>query len=239
MVLNGNKLNRYDKELIILFSKTPKQGVVKTRLANTLGNKIASKIAEAMLIDCLTNIPGNYDIWINISSSCSKVGMERIISIFQKLKKIKVICTPGKTIDEQILSSYNEGFKAGYKKILITASDTLDFFDSDIAWAFNALDKYDAVLYPTFDGGICPHALKNFKLALIFSNNSTRKNNIIYTATNVLKKLKGNYIFGRTVFDIDTFDDLQRYYYFFKSGVYSKDSSNETFNICQNLFKKY
>jgi len=191
--------------LVIVFAKTPQEGKVKTRLAVDIGDKLACKLARAMLEDTLNNLQTgkSYDIWVNISPACDKKKMERIVK-----NRAKVVVTPGETVDEQIISAYKEGFSQ-YERVVITAADTPYIEGEAFDGWFKVLScGFNALLCLTLDGGACPHGLSTPFLAEAFSENSTRRSDIFVNTLRKILLLGGICFVGPLVVDIDTIADL-------------------------------
>ena len=53
----------------------------------------------------------------------------------------------------RMLNAFEEGFNAGFEKIIIIGSDMFQLSQTDMEEAFSRLDDHDVVLGPAEDGG--------------------------------------------------------------------------------------
>ena len=135
------------QDLLIIFTRNPELGKVKTRLAADVGDQAALEIYLFLL--------------------------ERTRKITQGLKQIKQVhysdkinptdLWPNHIYDKRIQvegdlgckmrSAFEEGFEEGYKRIVIIGSDLYDLTQEDIELAFERLKTTEVVLGPAQDGG--------------------------------------------------------------------------------------
>ena len=135
------------QDLLIIFTRNPELGKVKTRLAADVGDQAALEIYLFLL--------------------------ERTRKITQGLKQIKQVhysdkinptdLWPNHIYDKRtqvegdlgckMRSAFEEGFEEGYKRIVIIGSDLYDLTQEDIELAFERLKTTEVVLGPAQDGG--------------------------------------------------------------------------------------
>jgi len=153
------------KSLLIVFAKNPILGKVKTRIAKTLGDKVALDIYKALLLKTKEEVAS--DIWDNIATE-------------KKVQK-------GKNLGERMYNAFSEGFKFGYNKICIIGTDLWDIKSEEINNAFTTLEKNEIVIGPANDGGYYLLGLKKL-VKKIFQNKNWGESDVLSDTLNDLKE---------------------------------------------------
>lgn len=135
------------KNLLIIFTRNPVLGKVKTRLAKTVGDKTALDIYHFLL-------QKTKEVTKKISCDKKVYYSEKIIkddlwdqSIYQKKEQY------GNDLGEKMKNAFNDGFKKNYEKIIVIGSDLFDLETSHINVAFKKLNHNNVVIGPALDGG--------------------------------------------------------------------------------------
>ncbi len=194
---------------IIIFTRLPCKGKVKTRLAKTKGENFAVKFhrtcAEHTFNECKKLISDTNDVYIFYSDVSEKEKMKRWAG-----KNFSYHQQEGADIGERMCNAFKIIFGAGAKKIILIGTDIPDISSQLITKAVISLDNYDAVLGPAMDGGYYLIGMKkmydflfkkiNWSTDKVLSDTIIRlkKNNI---KTKLIKKL----------FDIDTEENLENW----------------------------
>jgi len=135
------------ESLLIIFTKNPKIGKVKTRLAATTDNETALNIYKFLLQHTLSvteNLEVSKEVYYSEAIAKKDIWKPDIYS--KKLQK-------GNGLGERMKNAFEEGFKNGYKNIIIIGSDLYDLQQPDLENAFKVLAKKEAVIGPATDGG--------------------------------------------------------------------------------------
>jgi rSAM/selenodomain-associated transferase 1 len=133
--------------LIIVFTRNPELGKVKTRLAKTVGNQVALNIYKFLLNHTEKTIRSiNSDKAIYYSVKIREHDIWSA-SLYQKYKQ------EGDDLGIRMLNAFDNAFKNKYHKVVIIGSDLLDLKQEHIDEAFKKLDSHDAVIGPAEDGG--------------------------------------------------------------------------------------
>ncbi len=188
------------KNLIIIFTKNPIEGKVKTRLAKTIGAKNAVEIYKLLIeqtqivtknLNCEKHV--YYADFTNLDDSWDN-----------KLytKKIQI----GDDLGHRMENSFKEGFELGFEKIVIIGTDLWDLQKSDIELAFKSLDNSDVCIGPAIDGGYYLLGLKNKIPLNIFKNKEWSTSTVFSDTLNDIKNLKVSLLNPKN--DIDEIDDL-------------------------------
>ena len=190
------------KNLLLVFTRNPELGKVKTRLAKTVGNATALKIYIFLLErtrDIAVKVSADKAVYYSV-----KVRENDIwdASIFQKHQQV------GEDLGIRMLHAFKNGFKAGYEKVMIIGSDLYDLTAETIENAFIALENNEVVIGPAEDGGY-------YLLGMNSLEEKVFKNKDWGTATvkkDTLEDLKDKKVFLLAPLnDVDVFEDIEHH----------------------------
>ena len=190
------------KNLLLVFTRNPELGKVKTRLAKTVGNATALKIYTFLL-------KRTRDIAIKVSADKAvyysvKVRENDIwdASIFQKHQQV------GEDLGIRMLHAFKNGFKAGYEKVMIIGSDLYDLTAETIENAFIALENNEVVIGPAEDGGYYLLGMNSLE-EKVFKNKDWGTETV---RKDTLEDLKDKKVFllGE-LNDVDVFEDIEHH----------------------------
>ncbi|MBQ0908367.1 TIGR04282 family arsenosugar biosynthesis glycosyltransferase [Flavobacterium sp. F-328] len=135
------------KNAIILFTKNPELGKVKTRLAKTIGNEKALEIYKKLLHHTQTIVtPVAADKFLFYSDAIVRKDQWPETEFHKKVQH-------GSDLGERMKTAFQEVFSLGYTSVCIIGSDCYELTSTIIDDAFTQLETYDTVIGPTFDGG--------------------------------------------------------------------------------------
>jgi rSAM/selenodomain-associated transferase 1 len=188
------------KDLLLIFTRNPEPGKCKTRLAATLGDKVALEIYLFLLEHtvkitrnlsaskkvCYSETIWQHDIWDN--------------DIYDKELQ------QGRDLGERMANAFKKGFSEGYEHIIIIGSDMLHLSGSDLEKAFACLEKNDFVLGPATDGGYYLLGMKNFNEQL-FKDKQWGTKTVLGDSLADLKKERVALL--ETKNDIDVYEDIK------------------------------
>lgn len=195
-----NDQSATSENLLLIFTRNPVLGKCKTRLAATVGNKVALDIYKFLLnhtqeitksIHAHKRVYYSEEVWKNDIWNNS---------IFDKNLQ------EGIDLGERMSNAFLKGFKDGFKNIIIIGSDMYDLNTSDLDGAFLSLQDNDFVLGPAEDGGYYLLGMRNFKKNL-FKNKDWGKENIFSNTMNDLVNEKVHLLKIKN--DIDIYDDVK------------------------------
>lgn len=189
------------KNLLLLFTRNPELGKVKSRLAKTIGKEKALEIYKELLNHTRIiseNLESDKRVYYSENISTSD---EWNPSIYEK--RIQT----GNDLGAKMLNAFKEGFLSNYEKIIIIGSDIYDLKESHIKQAFDELDNFDTVLGPAEDGGYYLFGMKTL-IPSVFENKEWGTETVL---KDTLENLKGNYSisFLETLNDIDVISDIK------------------------------
>jgi rSAM/selenodomain-associated transferase 1 len=190
------------ENLLLVFTRNPALGKVKTRLAKTVGDKKALKIYTFLLErtrDIAAKVAADKAVYYSVKIRENDIWDA---TIFQKHQQV------GEDLGVRMLHAFKNGFETGYKKVLIIGSDLYDLTADIIANAFLALDKNDFVIGPAEDGGY-------YLLGMNSLEEKIFKNKNWGTATvrkNTLEDLMDKKVFLLAPLnDVDVFEDIEHH----------------------------
>jgi rSAM/selenodomain-associated transferase 1 len=135
------------KNLLLIFTRNPELGKVKSRLAATIGPKKALIIYKELLNHThKTTVNLNASKWLFYSENIAKNDIWDENCFDKKLQQ-------GSDLGSKMKHAFEEGFKSGFEKIIIIGSDIYDLQQKHIEEAFVALENHNSVLGPSLDGG--------------------------------------------------------------------------------------
>ena len=190
-----------NKNLIIVFVRTPELGKVKTRLAKSIGDVSALTIYKLLLKHTETVLHDlSFDKVVYYSEKVEENDFWEAKLFEKKLQK-------GADLGERMQHAFETAFEQGYQKVLIIGSDLFDLKSIHITNAFDALENHDLTIGPSLDGGYYLLGMKELYPA-VFKNKKWGTDSIL---ENTLKDLQQqNVKLLEALNDIDTFEDLQQ-----------------------------
>tara|TARA_B100000378_G_C17963452_1_gene384392 strand:+ start:196 stop:816 length:621 start_codon:yes stop_codon:yes gene_type:complete len=188
------------KNLLLIFTRNPEFGKVKTRLARDIGHQAALDIYKFLLA--------------HTAKICTPLDTEKAVyyseeipnndlwnaAVFQKKKQV------GEDLGERMQNAFAEGFNLGYSKIIIIGSDLYDIETKDLEQAFKVLNNHEIVIGPAEDGGYYLLGMKQLHPKL-FKNKNWGTATVLQDTINELKK--SNYKLLEKRNDVDLYSDIK------------------------------
>lgn len=189
-----------EKKLVLVFTRNPELGKVKTRLAATIGEKNALEVYVYLLThtkNCISQVNATkrvlyseaitlHDIWDNTT-------FEKDIQ-------------QGTDLGMRMQHAFEKGFEDGFNKIVIVGSDLPTLDSKDIEDAFLLLDTNEVVIGPAEDGGYYLLGLKSIPNG-IFENKNWGTNSVLADTLTNLSHIQTAFIKLKN--DIDTIEDIK------------------------------
>lgn len=188
--------------LLIIFTRNPEFGKVKTRLAAGIGEEAALRLYQILLQH---TFEVTKDLNCNKAVYYSEAIPENDLwerGNFQKKHQ------QGKDLGQRMENAFKNAFSEGYSKAVIIGSDLYDLQEEDLKKAFLALDKNDVVIGPAQDGGYYLLGMKKLNSA-VFQNKKWSTSEVLKETLEDLKNEKVCLLEIRN--DIDTLEDLKQH----------------------------
>ena len=188
--------------LLLIFTRNPKLGKCKTRLAVVIGDQAALDIYMILL---------RHTAEITKDLNCSKevYYSEEIPEndlwdkdIYEKQLQ------EGNDLGERMYNAFKSGFQKGYQKIIIIGSDIYDLNSETIEAGFNSLENSDFVIGPAADGGYYLLGMNSLNHE-VFLNKNWGSDKVLETTLNNLAHKKITLL--QTKNDIDVYEDLKEF----------------------------
>ncbi|RMB62854.1 glycosyltransferase [Dokdonia sinensis] len=191
-----------NKNLLLIFTRNPELGKVKTRLAQGVGQENALEIYKTLLkhtrdvvaqVDCTRRV--GYSVLVRENDIWDGARFEK----FQQ---------EGDDLGVRMHNAFAKAYSDGYEKVLIVGSDLFDLRPKHIEQAFMALDTNDVVIGPAQDGGY--YLLGMNKLVKdVFYNKEWGGETVFEATTKDLQSYEVATL--ETLNDIDFAEDLKPY----------------------------
>jgi hypothetical protein len=188
------------KKALLIFTRNPELGKVKTRLAKVVGAESALEIYKFLLnhtVEITENL--NADKFVFYSE---KIHREDIWNPDIFRKKLQ----SGNDLGERMKNAFLEIFKMGYENAIIIGSDMFDLNKNDFNKAFDALQTNRYVIGPATDGGYYLLGMKELN-SEIFQNKAWGTDTVLEATLTDLKNEK--YVLLEARNDIDYYEDIK------------------------------
>ena len=190
-------------DLLIIFTKNPLLGKVKTRLASAIGDEEALRVHQALQKETIESVS---------QCHCDKVVYfsDRIdaINIFSEHGFRQEVQTEG-DLGKRMQDAFANEFENGYTSIVIIGTDCPEIDDTSISLAFAQLEVKDVVLGPAEDGGYYLLGLSALYTEL-FEDIAWSTSTVFQTTLERINRLALSRGLTEKKQDIDTLDDLKK-----------------------------
>jgi uncharacterized protein len=189
--------------LLIIFTKNPEAGQVKTRLAQTVGDDKALEVYEKLRSHtAFVTKPIQAERMIFYSRFIPSSDLFLTDTFTPRLQK-------GDDLGERMLHAIGSGFEAGFHHIVLIGTDCYELSSEILDDAFSALERSDAVVGPAIDGGFYLVGL-NRLIPELFVERQWSTPDVLRESINILEQLAISYELLSELSDIDTFEDLKK-----------------------------
>ena len=194
-------LTKSKTDLLLIFTRNPELGKVKSRLAADVGDKNALEVYKILLKHTHTitkDLSVDKQVWYSENLPEKDIWDA---AIFEKKLQPNI-----KDLGGRMELAFKKGFSKGYQNIIIIGSDLYDISQIEIERAFEVLKKNNAVIGPATDGGFYLLGLSKF-IPELFKNKNWGTESVL---NDTLINLK-NYSFEKLdpKNDIDYLSDLK------------------------------
>lgn len=149
---------------LLVFTRYPEAGSVKTRLIPALGERGAAEIHKKMTEDTVkTASLFCGEVEVHFSGGNQKLMQDWLGNRLGYRKQ------KGSCLGEKLGNSFHEAFNEGLRKVVVIGSDCPELNVGHLDDAFSLLDKTDLVLGPALDGGYYLIGLRKYQPEL-FNN---------------------------------------------------------------------
>ena len=191
--------------VLLYFVKYPIPGMVKTRLAKTVGDQQAAKLYRELAEENFKVIASLHQE--NICDSVIVYDPPGKIEDFKNWLSGSCEywpqCEGG--LSERLTNAFREAFQRGGNRIIALGSDTLGLASKIIEEGFELLKSEDVVIGPTLDGGYYLIGLSSFQPEL-FLEIAWSTNEVSSQTYKLIKKLRLRY---QSLCQLDDLDEIK------------------------------
>lgn len=190
------------KNCLIIFTRKPELGKVKTRLAADIGDDKALKIYKHLV---------SYS-----SKRCESVNADKHVWYTPEIERddcwdnsvYTKYLQPKGDLGKKMKHAFDFAFKHGYQNVIIIGTDLIDINKKLIDKGFKLLQLYDVVIGPATDGGYYLLGL-NKMIQPVFKNKSWGTSEVFQQTMNDVKHQNVAILEYKT--DIDFKEDALQY----------------------------
>ena len=137
---------------VVFFIKKPQRGLVKTRIAEAIGEEKALALYHLFLqnLDRVIDRFTQGDIWFAVTP---EDAFAVVRPLFSTAAAIRCLPQEGATLGERMKNTFQKLFALGYQDVVLAGSDIPELKSGHLAKAFAVLKSEQAVLGPCLDGG--------------------------------------------------------------------------------------
>ena len=204
---------------LVFFLRFPEEGKVKTRLAESIGNKHATELYRCFIEDMAETIKNiDTEIIINFTPKEKEEEMRQLIGCnFLLLPQI------GYDLGRKMMNAFYDAFKMGYEKVILIGSDIPDIDEEIIETAFEKLNSHNVILGPCFDGGYYLIGFDRDSFHYdIFDEIKWGSDSVLQHTIEIIKEDGLEVVLLPELNDIDDFEDLKTFY---SSGCKTKSKT--------------
>src|SRR5690606_38151562 len=193
--------------LLIIFTRNPDLGKVKTRLANRIGPEKALEVYQILLKKTATVTQAiSTDKWVYYTPMILEEDLWDTAYFDKKVQQ-------GKDLGERMRNAFMDGFSAGYKRVVLIGSDLYQLAPRDLEMAFEKLLNHELGFGPATHGGYYLIGLKRI-FPDIVKNKEWGDNTVL---RDTLQPFKSHDVALLNQYnDIDIYDDLKQHQVFQK-----------------------
>ncbi|MFL0095080.1 TIGR04282 family arsenosugar biosynthesis glycosyltransferase [Tenacibaculum maritimum] len=189
-----------NKNLLLIFTRNPELGKVKTRLAKAVGNETALTIYK-FLLDKTKKVTQNLNcdkaVYYSVQIRNHDIWEEK--NYQKKLQK-------GEDLGIRMHNAFQEAFENNYEKVLIIGSDLYDLTPNHIHEAFDKLNSNEVVIGPAKDGGYYLLGMKKL-IPSIFKNKNWGTSSVRRDTLKDLEKVNVHLL--EPLNDVDLIEDIE------------------------------
>ncbi len=193
-----------DIPLLIIFTRNPEPGKVKTRLAAATGDAFALKLYNKLReITLKAALESGADLAVFYSDYLPENDCFLAPGV-------KAFRQQGKDLGSRMLNAFEKGFAARYRRIALIGTDCPELTGETLRKALALLNEHGAVIGPATDGGYYLIGLRTL-LPDLFINRQWSTSRVCKDTINILEQHGVDCALLQELSDIDTVEDLENF----------------------------
>ena len=195
-----------DDRCLLFFIRYPEKGRVKTRLAASIGDEGAVKLYKGFLLNILSNLnKGTFLFYLCFYPGDSLENLKKWLG-----EEYLYMAQYGGDLGERMENCFMEAFAMNFKRVVLVGSDIPELPLEVIEEAFHSLQKKDAVIGPSLDGGYYLIGFKDKTFSSkIFKGIPWSKERVFEETMKILEREGLTVHTLKPLRDIDTIEDLR------------------------------
>lgn len=190
---------------LLIFAKAPRPGLVKTRLAETLGQEAACEAYQKLLRTIASNLAALANVTVCYSPADAEHELRPYFPVHWRYRPQQ-----GADLGARLHHAITAAIEQRASKVAVIGSDCPYLNSQDIAQAWESLDKSDVVFGPANDGGYWLVGAKRPHAGL-FNRIDWGTNAVLKQSLGRAKHLGLKVALLRKLSDIDTAADWQAF----------------------------
>ena len=202
-------MKRRDHNALIMLTRYPRPGRVKSRLASTVGDEIAAEFARLCaerLFAESERLPGSVRRYLFFADPADAAAVRRWVGEGLRLEP-QIAGNFGRKMSAALHTAFAEGAH----KAIIVGSDIPDLSASLLREAFALLDRYPLVIGPDRGGGYYLLGMKALYADLFLRNLAWGTGRVLGQTLRIMQGLDLVPAFLPSLIDVDTEGDLRRW----------------------------
>jgi rSAM/selenodomain-associated transferase 1 len=191
---------------LVIMAKAPRDGQVKTRLAQKLPVQAVTELYRCLLLDTLTLAHSLRKV--NVAIMCPAPDVEEFAHIAGP--ETRVVAQQGEGLAAALTSVFAQFAAPVPRRVIAFNSDSPHLSASVLANAFEILAEHDVVIGPTFDGGYYLVGAKDSNANELFRDDGMGTASALEALLARARSLQRSVGFADPFYDIDLGDDLAR-----------------------------
>ena len=198
------------KDAIIVFTRYPERGKVKTRLAKSIGDEAAFQIqkilAKRTFKECLILNDKKFSLFVFYPEENNEAQVKNLVN-----GRFSFFTQDGNNLGKKMSNAFRKVFELGFEKAIIIGTDIPDMSKLILSNAFMELEKDDIVIGPSNDGGYYLLGMNKF-IPGLFEDIEWSTNSVFEKTINKINHSNFNYSALEELIDLDLKEDLLKWY---------------------------
>ena len=141
------------RRAILIFVKYPEPGLVKTRLAATLGAECAAEIYRRLVAEVFLRLPEDEDVIVCFDPAERREEIERWLNGIATGKRLHFLPQCVGDLGARLTDAFAETFARGFQQVAAIGTDCVEIDAAIFAETWTTLDTHDVAIGPSEDGG--------------------------------------------------------------------------------------
>ena len=143
--------NQVTNGAVILFTKAPVPGAVKTRLCPPLTFDEAASLHGTLVLDTIERATGLPDVTLYVAGAPDLA--HPFFKVLEGRYGARLLPQEGEDLGARMSGAMQKAFSLGHRRVVLIGTDLPNLTRGHLSEAVNDLGHHDLVLGPTLDGG--------------------------------------------------------------------------------------